>query len=154
MKNPLSISKVARLHLPAMFLSAYAGIAATAPQLTLLDVNAGGGNGAASWVVTAGGVRYFVADDGVHGFELWRTDGTEEGTVMVADINPGASGSNPWHLTAVGGLLFFAADCGQTGVELWKSNGTTAGTVRLTDIAPGSAGSNLANMLRAGNWVT
>src|SRR5688572_6623021 len=35
-----------------------------------------------------GGVTVFVADDGVHGLELWRTDGTEPGTQLVKDINP------------------------------------------------------------------
>ena len=33
----------------------------------------------------AGDTLFFRADDGVHGSELWKTDGTEEGTVLVAD---------------------------------------------------------------------
>ena len=35
-------------------------------------------------------VRYFSGDDGVAGAELWKTDGTAAGTVLVRDINPGA----------------------------------------------------------------
>ena len=40
-----------------------------------------------------GGTLFFTADDGIHGRELWTSDGTEEGTVLVKDIDPGpASG--------------------------------------------------------------
>ena len=34
-----------------------------------------------------------AADDGVNGYELWRSDGTEKGTTLVKDINPGSAGS-------------------------------------------------------------
>ena len=36
----------------------------------------------------------FSADDKIAGMELWKTDGTEAGTVLLKDINEGASGSN------------------------------------------------------------
>lgn len=32
---------------------------------------------------------YLVADDGVHGFEVWVTDGTAVGTHIVVDLDPG-----------------------------------------------------------------
>ncbi len=39
-----------------------------------------------------GGVAYFVADDGINGREIWRTDGMPEGTSLVADLVPGPTG--------------------------------------------------------------
>ena len=74
-----------------------------------------------------GGTLFFSADDGVNGHELWRSDGTPGGTVLVKDIRPGAADGNPFELTAVGSTLFFGADDGTHGYELWKSNGTDRG---------------------------
>jgi ELWxxDGT repeat protein len=78
------------------------------------------------------GILFFGADDGVHGTELWRSDGTAGGTRLVADINPGPGGSGPWNFISAGGTLFFSADFGSgSGGQLWKTDGTAAGTVRL-----------------------
>src|SRR5439155_1025441 len=94
------------------------------------------------------GTLFFAADDGMTGRELWKTDGTPEGTVLVKDINPNpidpdptASDSDPGDLTNVNGTLFFFAKEPAHGDELWKSDGTGAGTARLTDINPGPGSS-------------
>jgi len=92
-------------------------------------------------LVSIGETLYFTADDGVNGRELWKTDGTAQGTVLVKDIQPGNSGSSPGWLTAVGNTLFFTADDGVHGRELWRSDGTEAGTVLVKDIRTGSTGS-------------
>lgn len=82
---------------------------------------------------------YFVADDGVHGRELWMTDGTE--TKLVKDIYPGESGSEIYSLRNLNGKLIFTATDEANGNELWISDGTEAGTRLLKDMYPGSASS-------------
>src|SRR4029077_14079799 len=69
----------------------------------------------------------FAANDGISGNELWKSDGTVSGTILVRDINPDGD-SSPALLTKVNGTLFFGANDGFTN-GLWKSDGTTAGTV-------------------------
>lgn len=62
-------------------------------------------------IATLDGFVYFAADDGVHGNELWRTDGTDAGTTLVSDLSPGlpSQSSNPHRLTVVGDRLLFNA---------------------------------------------
>ena len=57
------------------------------------------------------GMIYFAANDDVHGTELWRTDGTPQGTEMVVDLRPGGStsSSNPADFVVAGDRLFFGA---------------------------------------------
>ena len=106
---------------------------------------------ASSWggfTTALGGTLFFVANDGVNGAELWKSDGTADGTVQVKDIAPGAVGSAPFWLTRVGDRIFFSADDGVHGRELWVSDGTEAGTRMAADLRPGT-GSSLPNFLQA-----
>ncbi|MCI0409499.1 MAG: hypothetical protein L0191_13225, partial [Acidobacteria bacterium] len=76
---------------------------------------------------------------GAHGRELWKSDGTEAGTVLVKDINAGSFDAfgNVFTFAVVDWTLFFRANDGIHGVELWRSDGTEAGTVLVKDINPG-----------------
>ena len=54
-----------------------------------------------SGLANISGVLYFSASGGNTGYELWKSDGTEAGTVLVQDIAPGFYSSSPQFLTNV-----------------------------------------------------
>ena len=85
------------------------------------DINSGNGSGLSypSLLTVIGSTLFFKADDGTNGRELWKSDGTASGTVMVKDINSGSGSSSPLYFTAIGNTLFFRADDGTNGDELW-----------------------------------
>jgi ELWxxDGT repeat protein len=111
-----------------------------APPQLLLDINPGTAPSFPKSFTQVNNLVFFSANDGMHGPELWASDGTAAGTFLVLDINPGTGGSNPNLLTNVNGTLFFQANDGTHGVELWESNGTAAGTFLVNDTYPGSNG--------------
>jgi len=111
--------------------------------LLVKDINPSGGTTPASpsLLTNVNGTLFFRAYDDVHGYELWKTDGTAMGTVLVKDINPGIADSSPYGLTNINGKLYFGANDGVNGEEIWKSDGTPAGTVLVKDIRAGAADS-------------
>ena len=61
--------------------------------------------------------------------ELWKSNGTQNGTNQFADINTAlwvGNGSNPRDFMEFNGYLYFTADVfGVTGREMYRTNGTT-----------------------------
>jgi ELWxxDGT repeat protein len=76
------------------------------------------------------------------GVELWKTNGTAAGTVLVKDIAPGSNHSLPTNLFAHNGVLYFGAHSSNAGNELMRSDGTAAGTVLIKDLVPGTMSSS------------
>jgi ELWxxDGT repeat protein len=73
---------------------------------------------------------YFSGYRTGEGAELWRTDGTPAGTVLVQDIRPGLAGSSPYYFTPLGDELYFNADDGVHGMAPWRyTTGAPAVTV-------------------------
>ena len=70
------------------------------------------------------GSLFFSGFTSEFGSELYKSDGTFDGTVLFKDINSGTSGSEPRDLINVNGVLFFRADNGTSGDELFRSNGS------------------------------
>jgi ELWxxDGT repeat protein len=92
------------------------------------------------------GVLYFGAFNGTEE-ELWKSDGTSAGTVLLKDIRPGnTQDSGPSFFGKLGtdNLLFVAND-GTHGRELWKTDGTPEKTVLLKDITLGALSSDFGH---------
>lgn len=100
---------------------------------------------------TAGGFVYFVADDGVHGRELWRTDGTGDRTELVHDIAPGQASSTPTRMRAIGDRVYFSADDGKHGRELWGAS--LAGPGLVADVAAGPDSSQPHDITELDGWI-
>lgn len=117
--------------LPALLLL-LGPLVAQDPRL-VVDLSASGSGAATNPFLGIGprpGESLVALDDGVHGTELWRTDGTTAGTALVTELVPGARGAS--FVVGVGDPsgCYFVADRG-AGQEMWRTDGTAAGTQLL-----------------------
>ena len=83
-----------------------------------------------------GDTLYFVGNDPEGGTEIWKSDGTIEGTRRVANVEPGPGDSFPRDLTAFEDRLLFSAETTESGREWWSTDGTALGTTQLGEINP------------------
>lgn len=78
---------------------------------------------------------YFSATSDEKGRELWRTDGSVEGTALVQDLCPGeCDGFSGSSLADINGALYFVAQGSPYDQQVWRTDGTTEGTVQLSRI--------------------
>lgn len=90
------------------------------------------------------GELYFLGSTAEHGTELWKTDGTTAGTILIKDIAPGPRSAEVNNMTAMGAYLYFWANDGNSGEQIWRTDGTAENTIRITD-HPGKRKSELAS---------
>ncbi|GGD69656.1 hypothetical protein GCM10011514_37200 [Emticicia aquatilis] len=73
-------------------------------------------------------IIFFLAYDDIHGYEIWRTDGTQNGTFLLKDVNTEQASSSPKNIISAGNKIFFLARNEKTGVELWETDAITSAT--------------------------
>ncbi|MGD9647350.1 MAG: ELWxxDGT repeat protein [Pirellulales bacterium] len=132
--------------------------------------------------VVVGDFLYFAADDGIHGNELWRSDGTAGGTTLAYDYRPDSEGISIQRMAKLNDLLIYSvrftsgsgpfsqnvrvlAFDGTNVTTLTGNNGptvtnyiTTIGDVAYFDAASGPANTVNRQLYRtdgtvAGTWV-
>jgi ELWxxDGT repeat protein len=94
-------------------------------------------------LTVAGGLAFFPAG-GVHDSDLWRTDGTPQGTFKIADERVQLSS-----MAAFQGKLFFPA----AGLSVWRSDGTAAGTVEAFRVPGENRPPDILGLTAAGGWL-
>lgn len=73
------------------------------------------------------GTVTLIFDDGVHGTQLWQSDGTTAGTVRITNfVGPGIFR----FVATIADLTVFVVERGNS-LELWRTDGTAAGTTLL-----------------------
>jgi ELWxxDGT repeat protein len=132
-------SALAAVLVAMLGLSVAGPVAAGSGPYLVKDINTSGSSFPGG-LTDLNGTLMFAAKGGGKGMELWRSDGTAEGTRRVKDIKPGPGGSAPDGLAAIDGLLYFLADDGVHGRELWVSDGTGPGTRLVKDMRAGLDG--------------
>jgi ELWxxDGT repeat protein len=109
-----------------------------APQLIDINPSPEQGSGPAYLVDVDGTLFFSAASTGGRG--LWKSDGTQAGTVLIKEFESGINSFAPSFLTNVQGTLYFVGDDDVHGPALWKSDGTEAGTMLVKDIRSGTEG--------------
>src|SRR5262245_59697707 len=134
-----------RVRLIVVLMLACAPIEASAqPAHLVKDINVSGAAGSNPHkFARVGSTTFFAAADAANGTELWKTDGTAAGAMLVRDIQLGPNSSAPDCLQSYQGKLVFLASEESTGTQLWQSDGTAAGTRLLVTIGASIGGAQL-----------
>lgn len=90
---------------------------------------------------TFGNKLLFGANDGDNGKELWLSDGTTAGTILLKDIAENTGNSNPHSFIEVNGLVYFIA-----GGNIWQTDGTANGTIEYLSLEVFENDSNISDL--------
>ena len=100
--------------------------------------------------VTVDGVTYVVTESGYDAL-LYRTDGTEAGTVLLHRF-PYGYGDPPELFTAFNGTTWFTADEPEHGREPWRTDGTPRQRL-ARDIRPGRPSSDPLDLVATDDFL-
>ena len=110
----------------------------TTALIANLEPNAATDSSTIEFLADLNGTAIFLANDGVHGDELWASRGSAGTTRMLADISPGGGQPGSVSVSAhaiFDGLLYLNVSANSTGM-LWATDGTPGGTFEVTPGMP------------------
>ena len=116
-------------------------VAGTVMVKDLMLTSTSGGFAYVGHPIDVSGTLFFGAQEGGGDGELWKSDGTTAGTLVLKHFGQTQAFSEPSLVGSIGRTLLFVADDGVSGGELWRSDGTESGTEIVRDIAPGQSSS-------------
>jgi ELWxxDGT repeat protein len=100
-----------------------------------------------------GAVLLLQIDSPEYGREYWGSDGTPQGTRLLADIRPGPQAPTIRGSVTLRDQYFFVVDDGVHGAEVWRTDGTPEGTEMTGEIIPGPDSGGPLNLVAAGARV-
>jgi ELWxxDGT repeat protein len=117
--------------------------------------------GYTNWTIS-GDKMFFIASDSINGYELWLTDGTENGTRLVKNISPKDTSTSIVKIRSLsnGKVYFYLSPHNQPlKVQLWVSDGTEAGTYSFFEAPTISISIDVFNnqmyyYINEGLWLT
>lgn len=94
-------------------------------------------------LVVINNIALFFADDGTTGYELWRSDGTAEGTFLLFDTTPENRAHYDYSLNQnqvvfFNDYIYFTFDHPDYGKEIWKTQGEKGSTSLVSDYETGA----------------
>lgn len=100
------------------------------------DINPGNEGSFPEQFTVAGDLLYFTTfirdrSTSVLAAEIWRSDGSADGTIRLRSFPPGRNPVTIRELTAAGDALYFFASNDDGLHDLWRSDGTARGTVSI-----------------------
>lgn len=81
-----------------------------------------------SQILATDSIVFFQATNDTSGLELWRSDGTENGTFLLKDLVSGPEPSSPREFVKTDSLIYFIATNDSLQHHIWQSDGTGIGT--------------------------
>lgn len=102
--------------------------------------------------INVNGTLFFIANSGIEGYELWKSDGTTVGTTLIKDFLPSSLSGGYSNFTLVGSKLYFIVEDNDIK-KLCVSDGTTAGSQSLETISPNIDMTNGYPLIGIGNTL-
>jgi ELWxxDGT repeat protein len=114
------------------------------------------GGAISSGLTVLNGTMYFNANDGIHGTQLWKSDGTAAGTTMVTGLPQNGmsdGGPDPSSLVGFGGAIFFevanSISPGPVASTIYRSDGTPGGASAI--FTPDSSAVGMTGLVASGS---